>query len=220
MNPDDPQWRRRLLVVEDEPLTARLLRDALEGLDFEVAMATSAVEARAVLADFDPDVALVDLVLGGGPSGADLAHMIHATHPGVGILILTRYPDLRSAGFADDALPPGAGFVRKDMVEDSRYIVAAIDDVVAERSAEPRHDAQPDRPLAVLTPAQHEVLRMMAQGYDNASIAGKRGCSESSVQNLIAEVYKRLGIDPRNELNPRVEAVRVFASVAGLPDRD
>jgi DNA-binding NarL/FixJ family response regulator len=220
MNPDDTQWRRRLLVVEDEPLTARLLRDALEGLDFEVAMATSAVEARAVLAEFDPDVALGDLVLGSGPSGADLAHMIHATHPGVGILILTRYPDLRSAGFADDALPPGTGFVRKDMVEDSRYIVAAIDDVVAERAAEPRHDAQPDRPLAVLTPAPHEVLRMMAQGYDNASIASRRACSESSVQNLIAEVYKRLGIDPRNELNPRVEAVRMFASAAGLPDRD
>jgi len=105
-------------------------------------------------------------------------------------------------------------------VEDSRYIVAAIDDVVAERSAEPRHDAEPDRPLAALTPAQHEVLRMIAQGYDNASIAGKRGCSESSVQNLIAEVYKRLRIDPRGDLNPRVEAVRVFASVAGLPDRD
>jgi DNA-binding NarL/FixJ family response regulator len=215
----DPRWRRRLLVVEDEPLTARLLRDALEGLDFEVATAASAAEARTALAEFDPDVALVDLVLGGGPSGADLAHIIHHRHPGVGILILTRYPDLRSAGFPDDALPPGTGFVRKDMVEDSRYIVAAIDEVVAERAAEPRHDTEPNRPLAALTAAQHEVLRMLAQGYDNAAIAERRGCSRSSVENLIAEIYKRLGIDPRGELNPRVEAVRVFAAVAGLPDR-
>lgn len=215
----DPQWRRRLLVVEDEPLTARLLRDALEGLDFEVATAASAAEARTALEEFDPDVALVDLVLGGGPSGADLAHVIHRKHPGVGILILTRYPDLRSAGFPDDALPPGTGFVRKDLVEDSRYIVEAIDEVVAERSTEPRHDAEPDRPLAVLTSAQHEVLRMLAQGYDNAAIAERRACSRSSVENLIAEIYKRLGIDPRGQLNPRVEAVRVFASVAGLPDR-
>jgi len=43
--PNGPLWRRRLLVVEDEPLTARLLRDALEGLDFEVTTAASVPEA-------------------------------------------------------------------------------------------------------------------------------------------------------------------------------
>lgn len=215
----DPQWNRRLLIVEDEPLTARLLRDALEGLDFEVAVAESVPEARTALADFDPDVALVDLVLGGGPSGVDLAHVIHRKHPGVGILILTRYPDLASAGFPDDALPPGAGFVRKDLVEDSRHIVAAINEVLSERPDVVRHDTDSDRPLAILSPAQLEVLRMVAQGYDNDSIARQRGCSRSSVENLIAEVYKRLGIDPRGELNPRVEACRVFMSVVGIPDR-
>lgn len=215
----DPQWRRRLLVVEDEPLTARLLRDALEGLDFEVTTASSVPEARTALAEFDPDVALIDLVLDGGPSGVDLAHVIHRKHPGVGVLILTRYPDLASAGFPDDALPPGAGFVRKDLVEDSRAIVAAIDSVVSERPEEVRHDAAADRPLGTLSPAQLEVLRMMAQGYDNDSIARQRGCTRSSVENLIAEVYKRLSIDPRGDLNPRVEACRVFMSVAGIPDR-
>lgn len=102
---------------------ARLLRDALESHGFDVRTAASALEARAALEEFDPDVALVDLVLGGGPSGVDLAHLIHRTHPGVGILVLTRYPDLRSAGYADAVLPPGAGFVRKDLIEDSRHIV-------------------------------------------------------------------------------------------------
>lgn len=215
----DPHWRRRLLVVEDEPLTARLLRDALEGLGFDVSTASSADEARDVLATFDPDVALVDLVLSDGPSGADLAHVIDHQHPGVGILILTRYPDLRSAGFPEDALPPGTGFVRKDLVEDSRYLVAAIDAVVAERRRAPRHDVAPDRPLANLTSTQLEVLRMLAQGYDNSAIARRRDCSESSVQHLNAEIYRRLGIDPRGELNPRVEAVRMFFAAAGLPDR-
>jgi len=39
------------------------------------------------------------------------------------------------------------------------------------------------------------------------------------VANLIAEIYRRLGIDPRGELNPRVEAVRQFAQAAGMPER-
>lgn len=215
----DPEWSRRLLVVEDEALMARLLRDVLEGLGFEVDIASSAAEARAALATFDPDVALIDLVLGDGPSGADLAYVIHRQHPGVGILILTRFPDLRSAGLADDALPPGAGFVRKDMVEDSAYIVKAIDEVVVGNATGPRHDRDPDRPLAVLTAAQHEVLRMVAQGYDNAAIAERRGCRISTIENLIGELYRRLEIDPRSDVNPRVEAARRYVAVAGLPDR-
>ncbi len=216
----DPRWRRRLLVIDDEPLMTRLLQDVLEGLGFEVATASSVAAARAALVDFDPDVVLIDLVLGGASSGADLAHVVHRTHPGVGIVILTRFPDLRSAGLADDALPPGAGFVRKDMVEDTPHLIRAIDAVVAENSSEPRHDRDPERPLAVLTEAQHEVLRMIAQGYDNAAIAERRGCRLSTVDNLIARIYRRLGIDPRSDLNPRVEAARLFASVSGIPERE
>jgi DNA-binding NarL/FixJ family response regulator len=215
----DPQWRRKLLVVDDDPLMSRLLCDVLEGMDFEVATASSAAAARDVLAEFDPDIALVDLELGGGPSGVDMAHLIHQQHPGVVIIILTRYPDLATAGLGDATLPPGTGFVRKDLVEDPEQIVAAIDAVVAERSDDVRHDRDGVRPLADLTPGQLEVLTMMAQGYDNDAIARLRGCSLSSVSNLIAEIYRRLGIEPRGELNPRVEAVRRFAGASGLPDR-
>ena len=181
--------------------------------------AGSAADARDALVAFDPDIALIDLELGGGPSGVDMAHLIHAQHPGVVIIILTRYPDLATAGFPDATLPPGAGFIRKDLVEDPDQIVAAIDAVVAERTDEVRHDRDCARAFGVLTPAQLEVLTLMSQGFDNDAIATRRGCSVSSVANLIAEIYKRLGIDPRGELNPRVEAVRQFAQVSGLPER-
>ena len=149
----------------------------------------------------------------------DVAHLIHERHPGVVIIILTRYPDLATAGFADASLPPGAGFIRKDLVEDPDQIVAAIDAVVAERADDVRHDRDGARAFDMLTAAQLEVLTLMAQGFDNDAIATRRGCSVSSVGNLIAELYRRLGIDPRGELNPRVEAVRQFAQASGLPER-
>ena len=37
---------------------------------------------------------------------------------------------------------------------------------------------------------------------------------------LRSAILKRLGIASRGDINPRVEAARAFASVAGLPDRD
>lgn len=215
----DPHWLRRVLLVDDDPLMTSLLRDVLEQKGFEVNAAGSAADARDALVAFDPDIALIDLELGGGPSGVDMAHLIHTQHPGVVIIILTRYPDLATAGFPDATLPPGAGFIRKDLVEDPDQIVAAIDAVVAERTDEVRHDRDGARAFDVLTPAQLEVLTLMSQGFDNDAIATRRGCSVSSVANLIAEIYKRLGIDPRGELNPRVEAVRQFAQTSGLPER-
>ena len=215
----DTQWLRRLLVIDDDPLMAHLLREVLQRKGFEVTTARSAAEARDALIAFDPDIVLVDLELGGGPSGVDVAHLIHERHPGVVIIILTRYPDLATAGFADASLPPGAGFIRKDLVEDPDQIVAAIDAVVAERADDVRHDRDGARAFDMLTAAQLEVLTLMAQGFDNDAIATRRGCSVSSVGNLIAELYRRLGIDPRGELNPRVEAVRQFAQASGLPER-
>ena len=215
----DTQWLRRLLVIDDDPLMAHLLREVLQRKGFEVTTARSAAEARDALIAFDPDIVLVDLELGGGPSGEDVAHLIHERHPGVVIIILTRYPDLATAGFADASLPPGAGFIRKDLVEDPDQIVAAIDAVVAERADDVRHDRDGARAFDMLTAAQLEVLTLMAQGFDNDAIATRRGCSVSSVGNLIAELYRRLGIDPRGELNPRVEAVRQFAQASGLPER-
>jgi len=215
----DRQWLRRLLLVDDDPLMTRLLCEVLEQKGFEVDAAHSVASARDALLAFDPDIALVDLELGGGPSGVDMAHLIHERHPGVVIIILTRYPDLATAGFPDASLPPGAGFIRKDLVEDPDQIVAAIDAAVAERADDVRHDRDGARAFDMLTATQLEVLTLIAQGFDNDAIATRRGCSVSSVSNLIAELYRRLGIDPRGELNPRVEAVRQFAQASGLPER-
>lgn len=215
----DPLWRRKLLIVDDDPLVGRMLRDGLAPLGFDIHEVTSTAEARRALREFDPDLAVVDLELRGGPSGVDLAHVIHAEHPGVGVVILTRFADLKSAGYADDALPPGVGFMRKDVVERPEEIEAALNAVARERSAEVRHDTVVVADLAVLTRAQREVLALVAQGYDNEAIAAMRGCSRSSVANLLVGIYRRLGIEQGGLLNPRVEAVRRYTAAVGLPAR-
>lgn len=215
----DPQWRRRLLIVDDDPLVSRLLHDALAALGFDVREAASAAEARRALREFDPDFAVVDLELRGGPSGVDLAHLISSEHPGVGIVILTRYPNLQAAGYADESLPPGTAFMRKDCIEHPGEIEAALDAIAGERAGDVRHDRVVDPSLEVLTRAQREVLALAAQGYDNDAIAEMRKCSRSSVANLLGGIYRRLGIEQGGLLNPRVEAVRRYAAAAGLPER-
>lgn len=215
----DVDFARRLLVVEDEPLMATLLSDVLRSLGFEVATASSVAEARREIRRFDPDAALIDIVLGHGPSGIDLAHVICERYPHIGVLLLTKYPDLETAGYHHAGIPAGCGFLRKDLVGDADAIVSALDTVLADQAARVRHDRDAERPLAELTTAQREVLHLMAAGYGNEAIARRRDCSVSAVQNLIVGIYRRLGIEQHGEVNPRVEAIRRFVAVAGLPER-
>ncbi len=99
---------RRVLVVEDEGFTSGLVCAALRGAGLEVRASASAAEARREVAAFDPDAAVIDLNLGAGPNGIDLAHILSHQNPGVALLLLTKLPDLRAAGYTEADLPPDA----------------------------------------------------------------------------------------------------------------
>jgi DNA-binding NarL/FixJ family response regulator len=206
-------------VVEDEPLMSSLLGDVLRAAGFEVAVAGNVLDARASVKSFDPEVALLDISLGEGPSGLDLAHVLHASRPDIALIFLTKHPDRRTAGLDGADVPPGCGFLRKDMVTDTGYLLEAIEAVLTNRPGMVRHDLSPDRPLATLTAKQVDVLRMVAQGLTNAAIARERHTSERSVEMLLHSVFGTLGIPTTGDVNPRVEAIRCYISAAGMPGR-
>lgn len=199
-------------------MVAALLKESLESAGFEVLNAYSALEASSRAKQFDPDVAILDINLGAGPSGVDLAFLLHKGYPGIALALLTKHPDLRTAGFTKEDVPPGCGFIRKDMVTNSQHIVEAIEAVIANK-ANFREDIDPERPLSALTSAQIEALRLVAQGYTNAEIAKRRNTSVRAVEQLLGAVFVTLNIDVDGPINPRVEAVRKFISAAGTPER-
>lgn len=212
------EFSRSVLVVEDEALVRSLLVLTLESAGFQAKGAANAVEAVRILKTFDPDVALLDLDLGPGANGMDLLHIINKQSAGTATLFLTKFPDARSAGIADKTGASAQGFLRKELVGNSDYLISAIEAVLANRK-DVRHDRSPDRPLAGLTSNQIGVLRMLAQGYTNAEIAKRRGKTVSSVEQLLNSTFKALGVDTNKDINPRIEAVRIFIQSAGIPNR-
>lgn len=207
---------RRVVVVEDQPLTRSLLAEVLQGHGFDVATAEDALGGRKAVDDFDPDVALIDVGLGVGPTGLDLARALRSERPDIAILILTQHTDPRAAGLA---LPDGCGYIRKDNIADPGILLAALDAVLGDRPQDYRHDLDPTRPLAQLTTSQMDVLRLAALGYTNAAIARERGTSEGGVELAFTAIFKALGIPRDGDINPRVEAVRRYVEAAGLPAR-
>lgn len=210
---------RTVLVVEDEALVRGLLIQTLESAGFKAQGAASAVEAVRILKTYDPDIALLDIDLGPGANGMDLVHIINRQNTGTAVLFLTKFPDLRTAGMDEADRSLAQGFLRKELVGDSDYLINAIEAVLADRK-DVRHDRRPDRPLAHLTANQVGILRLLSMGYTNAEIARRRGKTVSSVEQLLNSTFKSLGIDANKDINPRIEAVRIFIQSAGIPNRD
>jgi DNA-binding NarL/FixJ family response regulator len=61
--------------------------------------------------------------------------------------------------------------------------------------------------LASLTPREHEVLTLMAEGLSNAGIAGKLVVTERAVEKHVANILLKLDLPPSDTENRRVLAV-------------
>jgi DNA-binding NarL/FixJ family response regulator len=210
---------RRLLIVEDDSFVAALLAEILQRDGFDVRIAPDVLTARRLVDEFDPDIALLDIGLGAGPTGLDLAHYLDRSHPDIALLFLTRHPDRRSAGLAAADVPARAGFLRKDMVGDADALAEAIAAVVRDDPRSHRHDLDTDRPLDRLTARQIEVLRLASLGLTNSAIAVERGTTERAVELLLQAALKALDVPEDPRVNRRVEGVRRYVAAVGLPDR-
>jgi CheY-like chemotaxis protein len=80
----------RVLVVDDSPDMLMSMRELLELEGTRVATATSCDDADAVVADgFDPNVIVVDVLLGGGDRGDEYARAFRALHPATRIVLMS-----------------------------------------------------------------------------------------------------------------------------------
>lgn len=211
--------QRRLLLVEDEALMSALLASSLRGAGFEVASASNAADARKAVETFDPDIMLIDIFLGSGPSGIQLANAVSQTHPEVGLLLLTKFKDSLSSMHDLGELPPNCGFLRKDLVADTEHLIAAIEAVLGDRADEARQEMAVNGGVGDLNKKQQQVLRLLAEGLTNSEIANRTDLSVKSVERYLAQIFDELGISAENGVNQRVEAARRYYLTAGIPER-
>ncbi|MEI6446811.1 MAG: response regulator [Actinomycetes bacterium] len=206
------------MVVEDEPLLCELIASALEARGFEVVAVGSVSKAARAFRALDPDGVVMDIELGPGPNGFDLAESFVEAGTGVAIVFLTNLPDPRFAGRDADDLPSGIAYLRKGAVHDIDALAGALDAAMRGFvTDELRHDRHGGRPLAELTRHQVEALRLVALGLTNAQIAERRGTSVKAAERVVARALAAVGVDPRAAGNARVDAVRRFIRLSGYP---
>lgn len=211
--------QRKVLIVEDDSLLAALVSAALQEAGFLVRTATSTFEARRQIKDFDPDILLLDLELGDGPSGVHLAHVLGKQRPDIAILVLTKHLDARSVSPKEDDLPESVGFIRKQTVTDPKELVAAMEKVLCDRAFDVREDKDTERPFASLPPRAQEILRLIAASCSNQEIARRTELSLKTVEKWIDRIYQELGIDNTSAVNARVAAATRYLRETEVADR-
>jgi two-component system nitrate/nitrite response regulator NarL len=206
------------LVVEDDDLTRLSLAAALESAGL-VVVATAKTSAEAIdLAKIHfPDVALLDVHLGRGPSGVDVGHELRKIDPRVGIVFLSTFEDPRLIA-ETRPLPEGSQYLLKKDVASIQHITVAID---ASREGKNRRGAaQRAGLLSALSDIQLETLRLVAQGLSNVEISRRRHVTEKSIEAIISRLAKTLGVFKNEGTNQRVHLARLYFESVGLPVDD
>jgi DNA-binding NarL/FixJ family response regulator len=210
----------RVLLVDDHDVfrhgLAQLLRD--EGLNV-VAQASGGKAGVRLADELAPDVVLMDLSMP-GLSGVEATRAIAAGADAPPVVVLTLSDD--DASMLDALLAGAAGYLLKDATLDqivTAVRAAAAGDAVIPprvapevlrrlRAAEPaRAAAQAAGDDAVeLSEREHEVLRLIVDGHDNAAIATALFISPNTVKSHVASIFTKLGVE--NRLQASVQALR------------
>jgi DNA-binding NarL/FixJ family response regulator len=208
--------QRTIVVVENESLLRDLIARSLETAGFDVSTAANAADAKRAVKATDPDICVVDIELGPGPNGFDLADYLAREAPDVGVVFLTNLPDPRFADRDTKTVTQNQAYLRKSQLVDSKELIEAINAVLKELDVDRyRHDQNLERPLAALSRRQISVLKLVAEGHSNNQIAEERGTTVRAVEGMVSRIFTALGVDAQGVGNARVEATRMYLSAAG-----
>ena len=204
----------RVAVVEDDSLTRLAICSALASKGLTICFeAETAAEALEASSHSPCEVAVLDLHLGQGPTGLDVARVLRSKNPSVGIVFLTSFDDPRLLDANLPALPGGAQYLTKESIRSIETLVSAVELAFSGKGKTASPGAKSE--LGKLTATQVETLRYLAQGLSNAEIAKRRFVTERSVEVAISRIAKALGLAPDATRNQRVHMAKVYFRSTG-----
>lgn len=194
----------RVLLADDHPTTRAGIRAILEeaaGIEV-VGEAEDGAQVQQLVAELEPAVLLLDLVMP-GPRPSEIEAWVRAHHPETVTLVLTAHDrDYYLSSMIEAGV---AGFLTKE--EPAERLVEAIrraccgEILITEGQwtrAEHWHKEVHQR-WETLTKRERQVLQLLVQGLDNATMAHILCVTEKTVAYHVANILDKLGVTSRLE---------------------
>lgn len=209
----------RIVIAEDSALLRagieRILADAGHQV---VAGVPDATNLLRLVNETRPDLAILDVRM--PPTFTDEGIRAAALLRSQGrspVLVLSHYVEQRYAAELIASDTKGFGYLLKDRVADVPAFLDAVDvvgrggtvldpEVVSQILVRSHRRAALDQ----LTPREHDVLQLMAEGRTNSAIAAALHISVGSAEKHIASIFSKLNLAPDEAENRRVLAVLRF----------
>ncbi|MFI7006720.1 response regulator [Streptomyces sp. NPDC050145] len=209
----------RVVIAEDNALLREGLVLLLGSAGHEVVgVAETGPEVLPALLEHRPDVAVVDVRMPPDFRDEGLRAALEArrTLPGLPVLVLSQYVEESYAAELIGGGASGVGYLLKDRIGRVDAFLDALErvasggtaldpEVVTELLARRRDD-----PVGTLTPRELEVLTLMAEGRDNATIAARMVVTERAVSKHIGNVFAKLDLPRSDSGHRRVLAVLTY----------
>ncbi|MEU5862145.1 MULTISPECIES: response regulator transcription factor [unclassified Nonomuraea] len=216
----------RVVLAEDSVLLREGLIRLLDASGMRVVAAVDEAEGLLRAAEeHRPELVITDVRM--PPTHTDeglrAALVLRRQHPGLPVLVLSQYVEERYAARLLATATGGVGYLLKDRVADVADFIDALRRVAGGGTAlDPEVVAQlllrgDSDPLERLTPREHEVLKLMAEGRSNAGIGQALVLSEGAVGKHIGNIFTKLDLSPAEGDHRRVLAVLQFLKIRSMP---
>jgi DNA-binding NarL/FixJ family response regulator len=215
----------RVGIAEDSALFREGLQMQLSRLGVEVAVsARTGDELLALAAQHPIDAAILDVRM--PPTFTDeglrTAEQLAASHPTVGILMLSAHDEIAYATRLFAGGTGRRGYLLKDRVDNATALRDALERICRGESVidetligrllgRQQHLAR----LNDFTDRERMVLQHMAEGRSNAGIATLMHLAEKTVEAYVARIFTKLGLTGAQDTNRRVLAVLTWLRSSG-----
>ena len=212
----------KLLIVEDDKILLTMMSHALTAEGFNVLAANDAQSAMQYFDKARPDVVILDIDLGAGPSGIDLANKMRQISGRIAIVFCTSFKDMRFIQGDYLKYPLHTVVLKKADVVNIEKFSNAINEAVEliRKSDESKPDQLHEKYYKDLTALEIELLTLIAGGHSNKQVAAEKGISLKSCENAIARLAKKLEIPANEQSNQRVLLTRKYMELSGKSSSD
>lgn len=207
----------KLLIVENEKTLLMMMSNALHSKGFGIV--GTAADANTALEYFSkvmPDVVIIDVGLGKGPSGVDVVNAMRKKNPKIAILFCTAFADARFANIparlisscaysSKDSVTKLDSFIQK--IYEALYLVENPDSGSKKKSI--------PSSLEFLNASDIQLLELISQGFSNKQIAETKKITIKSCENAISRLAKKLDVPRDPSINQRVTITKKYIELSG-----